>query len=67
MLAAGRALLGQFAKRDREVACGTLQTVGAGFQFFDAVLRLDGDGGERRFDLHVQSLGGRLGLLLGAR
>ena len=57
----------QLAQRHREIARGPFDPVGVSFQFVGAVVRALGDGGERRFDLRVQSLGGRFRLLLGVR
>lgn len=61
-------LLDKLAQRNREVARGAFESVGARFEFVHASGRLPrGDGRERVGDLRVQALCGRLHFLLGAR
>jgi hypothetical protein len=56
----------QLAQGDGEVSRGALQTVGARFEFFHAVVGADVDGGERRVNLRREAFGSRLRFLLGA-
>lgn len=53
----------QFAQGDGEVARGTFDAVGAGFEFARVVRVARGNAGERGFDLRVEPFGCRFSFL----